>query len=188
MEEIWFSPPVFWVHVVLRGILHLLWGVLFCSSGRKREMAWRKNNIWFSNSFFSFFSFLNFFYQGWLQHQGAPGFCGAARVRRPQPRPSTTVSWMFKPNIKQNSNTATCAPWLLVASQIKSPFLSLSFFVVSVGSSCGVSVCQVKPRRLTVWWRRLPRGIASATPGSSSQQVSHTAGHCSAQNSCLYSY
>lgn len=39
------------------------------------------------------------------------------------------------------------------------------------GSSCGASVCQVKPRRSTAWWRRLPRGTASATPESFSRQV-----------------
>lgn len=47
-----------------------------------------------------------------------------------------------------------------------------------IGSSCGVSACLVKPRRSTVWWRRLPRGTASATPESSSRQVRYKAGHC----------
>lgn len=40
-------------------------------------------------------SFLN---QGWLQHQGASGIRGAARVCGPEPRPSTTVrkKWLHK--------------------------------------------------------------------------------------------
>lgn len=46
------------------------------------------------------------------------------------------------------------------------------------GSSCGVSVCQVKPRRSTEWWRRLLRGTASATRESSSRQVRYKAGYC----------
>lgn len=99
--------------------------------------------------------------QGWLQHQGAAGFCGAARVRRPEPRPGAKVDWVMNPDW-------TCAPWLPVTSQIKALSLCL------VGSSCGASVCQVKPRRSTEWWRRLRHGTVSATPESSSQQVRHT--------------
>lgn len=46
-----------------------------------------------------------------------------------------------------------------------------------IGSSCGVSVCQGKPRRSTVWWKRSRRGTASATPEYSSQQVGYKAGY-----------
>lgn len=41
-------------------------------------------------------------------------------------------------------------------------------------SSCGVSVCLVKPRRSIAWWRPLPRATATATLTSSSRPVSAT--------------
>lgn len=49
-----------------------------------------------------------------------------------------------------------------------------SWHLYVAGSSCGVSACQVKLRRSTVWWRRLPHVTANATPGSSSRQVRTT--------------
>lgn len=41
-------------------------------------------------------------------------------------------------------------------------------------SSCGVSVCLVKPRRLIEWWRLSPHATVTATVTSSSQLVSFT--------------
>ena len=94
--------------------------------------------------------------QRWLQHQGAAGFCGTARVCRPQLGPSPTVSRGpagANPDLRPPDVTAPPPPPLIA------------------GSSCGASVCQAKPRRSTAWWRRLPRGTASATPESFSRQV-----------------
>ena len=41
-------------------------------------------------------------------------------------------------------------------------------------SSCGVSVCLVKPKRSTAWWRPSPRATVTATLMSSSRPVSFT--------------
>lgn len=50
-------------------------------------------------------------------------------------------------------------------------YLNLNFNLISAGSSCGVSVCLVKPRRLTEWWRLLLRDTATVTPASSRAPV-----------------
>lgn len=77
----------------------------FCMGGQgdclEREQYWKSD-----------FSHLSF-HQGWFQHQGAAGFCGAAWICWPQPGPSTTVSTMMKPN--------RYVLWLSVASHLKYP-------------------------------------------------------------------
>lgn len=50
---------------------------------------------------------------------------------------------------------------------ISSFWLDLNLNLFSADNSCGVSVCPVKPRRLTEWWRLLHRDTATATPVSS---------------------
>lgn len=62
--------------------------------------------------------------------------------------------------------------------------ISISWYFLSVpavvGSFCGASDFLAKPRKLIVWWRRLPPGTANAIPASSSPQVPpHTHTHCS---------
>ena len=51
--------------------------------------------------------------------------------------------------------------------------LTSDLCVNPAGSSCGVSVCLARLRRLTGWWRPLPRDTVTATLGSSRALV-HT--------------
>lgn len=54
---------------------------------------------------------------------------------------------------------------------IYSKSLNVFFLCAAAGSFCGASDFLEKPRRLIVWWRRLPPGTASAILASSSPQV-----------------
>lgn len=74
-----------------------------------------------------------FLLQRRLQHQGAAGFRGTARVCGPQLGPSPTVS----------RGTAGVNPDPLTRIRRDSPP------PLFAGSSCGASVCRVKPRRST---------------------------------------
>lgn len=146
-----FLHPVLWVHIVFRGTRDTL--IFF---GKKKEMARGKTmlEIWFSHFF------------------PPPGMISTLRCCRllwscmslQTSTSSKRYGQQINPNIISTAVTSC-------AITNNPPFFS------AVGSSCGVSVCQVKPRRSTGWWRRLPHGTASATPESSSQQVRDTASY-----------
>lgn len=121
---------------------------------------------WYCKLDFYLLCFLGFycFLQGRLQHQGASGFCGAARICRPKPRPSTTVRGAINSNIEQEGG--------IIISTVNCIVRTLR--LVIAGSSCGVSACPARRRRSTVWWRPLLRGTVSATLEFSSRQVRGT--------------
>lgn len=69
-------------------------------------------------------------------------------------------------------------PWPMASEIMPPPLIA--------GSSCGASVCQAKPRRLTAWWRRLLHATASATLESFSRQVSIVSLTCFNDTICIH--